>query len=434
MSGTNRLDHPGTERPLHQCPFPDVHRRLEDAHYLWHEAQSSYFSPPRFRVHLNALIQNLRTITWLLQNNKASIPDFDSWYSEWQDRMRSDQVMRWLVKARNKVEKQGDLEKNSVLRISIVVAYTGQIYYDFVEKPSLKTIDLLRKIDLSRIPEDLLKDGLLKMERRWITRGLPGREILDALAYAYGFLADIVDDAHAQVGLPIPTLVSPAPDGSYSPFRGSTIYFQGRLPCMVSSDGYGEHWIELNSGALYKLRSTPKILKLSKRKARRLQLRYGTSVLESDGDLDTLEKWAQYFWRIACHMFERDGGHIHIAFLFHDVKLLQMRQMKSPTRGALFQIYGDLANEVARAGASEVIVINEVWTAPFDPAHPFRRAELSPERGEGLALFAVAADGSNMHFFAPITRTKGKAKLGPTERQKGLHPSLAPVVAAWRHP
>ena len=434
MSEERRLDHPGTVRPAHRCPFPDVHNRLEDAHYLWHEAQCNYFSPPRFRTHLNALIQSLRTVTWLIQKNKAVIPEFDNWYSEWKERMKSDPVLRWLVEARNRIEHQGDLERHSVLRVSVVASHAGEKHLDFVESPSRKTSDIIKRLNFSRIPQELMKEGFLKLERRWVAANLPGYEILDALAYTYGVLADLVDDAHAQVGLPVPSLVVMQPDGSYEPFRGSEAYLQGRLPCMVASQSDRELWIPLKSGG--RLELVTEARELTARKMRRAKRRYGTAVLAPEGKTpESLEEWARYYWGIARHMFERDGHHVHIAFLFHDGELLQNRGMKAASHGELFPIYRHLAEKVAHIGATEVIVINEVWTAPYDPAHPYRRAELSPERGEGLLLCGVAADGKQIRFFAPITRKRRKAQLGETdESQRDIHPSLAPVLAVWRHP
>jgi hypothetical protein len=277
MSAEHGLDHAGTERPSHTCPFPDVHNRLDDAHYLWHEAQAQYFSPPRFRTNLNALIQSLRTVTWLLKKNKAIIPDFDDWYCEWEERMRSDRILKWLVGARNRIEKQGDLEKHSVLRVSLVMSHRGELYSDFVELPSLKTSEILERLDFSRVPEELLEEGFLRLERRWVAADLPNSEILDALAHAYGFLSDLVDDAHAQVGLPVPFLVSPQADGSYAPFQGSTIHFQGRLPCMVAPETYREFWIDLKSGDRTELRR--KSRKLTDRTIKKIKRRYDTSLI-----------------------------------------------------------------------------------------------------------------------------------------------------------
>lgn len=60
------------------CPVPDAHRRLDAAHRLWHQAEASYAEPDGFTANLNACIQALRSVTWVLQKGKRSIPDFDS--------------------------------------------------------------------------------------------------------------------------------------------------------------------------------------------------------------------------------------------------------------------------------------------------------------------------------------------------------------------
>jgi hypothetical protein len=40
--------------------------------------------------------------------------EFEEWYGAWQEKMRADERMRWLVEARNTVEKQGDLDLHSI--------------------------------------------------------------------------------------------------------------------------------------------------------------------------------------------------------------------------------------------------------------------------------------------------------------------------------
>jgi hypothetical protein len=432
VSEQDPLGHPGTKRPPHSCPFPDVHARLDDAHYLWHEAQINYFSPPRFRTNLNALIQTLRTITWLIQKNKGRIRDFNDWYSLWQKRMKDDDVLRWLVHARNKIEKQGDLEKHSILRISLVASHTNELFYDMIDTPSLKTTDILRQIDVEAIPEELIEHALLRLERRWVAADLPAHELLNALAHVYGFLSDLVDDAHSQAGLPVPLLITPQENGSFRPFSGSTAYFQGRLPCMMAADDYRQQWIDLKSGAYLQLRS--KSYKFNPRKIRKIKRRYDMSLI--DGKSPTsLEEWVWHLWRMARHMFERDGHHIQISFMLHRNDLLDLRQMEAASHRELYPFFRSLANEVARRGATEVIVISEIWIAPFDPAQPYRRAELSPERGEGLQLSAVSANGEQINLFAPITRNSKKAKLGETEVDRTrVARFLAPITAVWRHP
>ena len=72
------------------CPIVHAHRRLLDCHELWHAAQENYMEPEAFRLNLNSLIQGLRSVTWLLQKQKAALPDFSQWYAKWQELARQD--------------------------------------------------------------------------------------------------------------------------------------------------------------------------------------------------------------------------------------------------------------------------------------------------------------------------------------------------------
>lgn len=105
------------------CPLLGVHARLDDLHTLWHEAVSHYQAPERFRTFLNAAIQAARNVTFVLQKQKESIPGFDTWYEPWRDRLKEDPVMRWIVEARNRVVKAGDLQVTSQAKVSIVAGY-----------------------------------------------------------------------------------------------------------------------------------------------------------------------------------------------------------------------------------------------------------------------------------------------------------------------
>ena len=101
-------------------------RRLEDVHQHWHQAEQAYFHPERFRVAVQTAIQTLRTVTFILQGQKQAIPDFEAWYGVWQEKLRADPLMRWMVDARNKIEKQGDLEVHSFLRAEIIASYLNE--------------------------------------------------------------------------------------------------------------------------------------------------------------------------------------------------------------------------------------------------------------------------------------------------------------------
>jgi hypothetical protein len=62
------------------CPIPGTHNRLREAHRLWHQAADQYADPAGFQPNLNATIQALRNVTWVLQKEHAAVPDFEPWY------------------------------------------------------------------------------------------------------------------------------------------------------------------------------------------------------------------------------------------------------------------------------------------------------------------------------------------------------------------
>ncbi len=177
-------------------PLNPAFVRLNDAHRLWHQAEDQYFDPDGFRVALNACIQTLRSVTFVLQKNKGSITGFEQWYSGWQERLGKDNVLKWSVEARNQIVKEGDLELHSILRVSIVASYYDAPYQEFSESPILRTGDILNNIKLNpeQIPADILKHGFFRLERRWVADSLPAHELLDALAHCYSMLSLLLYD------------------------------------------------------------------------------------------------------------------------------------------------------------------------------------------------------------------------------------------------
>src|SRR5947207_8464481 len=111
---------PTASDPEKGCPVPATHRRLHDGHQNWHETCIKYSDPEGFRIALNATIQTLRNVTWILQSELKHSAGFDAWYATWQDKMKNDKRMRWLVEARNKLVKQGDLQTHSLAKAMLM--------------------------------------------------------------------------------------------------------------------------------------------------------------------------------------------------------------------------------------------------------------------------------------------------------------------------
>lgn len=157
------------------CPLEAVHRRLEDLHRQWHAAADAYFDPEAFRVAIQSAIQTARTVSFILQSNKDAFPDFDGWYGGWQETFRNDPLMRWMVDARNKIEKQGDLEAHSQIRAEIVASYLSSEVRRLDVPGALFSapLVLLKSIPETALGEHIRKQGFLRIQRRWVENTLP---------------------------------------------------------------------------------------------------------------------------------------------------------------------------------------------------------------------------------------------------------------------
>ena len=185
---------------LPPCPVAGSHRRLMDCHEHWHAAGDNYMSPDGFRMNLNALIQGLRNVTFLLQKQRRSLPDFEHWYKEWQQSVSGDQVMRWVVNSRNRIVKESDLELLSTVKVRLSLDWL----HEFEE-----TWEMPARFDTRNILMRLMSDGrpmppvgTLTIERRWIDKYLPEWELLDATAIVYDRITQLLVTAHRRMEVP----------------------------------------------------------------------------------------------------------------------------------------------------------------------------------------------------------------------------------------
>lgn len=215
-----------------QCPLAAIDRRLEDVHRFWHQAERAYFEPDEFRVAIQAAIQTARQVSFVLQKNKALISDFDEWYKGWQVKLAAIPLMRWMVEARNQIEKQGDLEAHSFVSAEIVASHLDEgPKIQVPAKLSDAPLALVKGIPDSLVGQHIKKDGVLRIRRRWIENSLPDTELLDAVATAYGHLSQLVRSAHEQMGLVAPVSTTMSTGEQFA--EGDQ---EGRLPCMIGHE------------------------------------------------------------------------------------------------------------------------------------------------------------------------------------------------------
>ncbi len=408
-------------------PVPSAHRRLDSAHRLWHRALEEYEDPDGFRTSLNATIQELRNVTFVLQSEKEGVPDFDRWYQGWQERLRSDEVMRWLNGARTRIVHQGDLQTHSTVRVGILEGYVEPRITDFEVSPVART-EAIAELFARTAPPEVRQGGVLRVERRWVVKELPAWELLDALAHAYGVLSTLLSEAHSQAGFRYATYRH-TPDGKLE--RELAEHLEGRLPCMVVTADSRSALVELATGQHVELSSTP--IPFDERAASVAAANYGVIVDPvAFASMDLFDK-AKAISDMAVACLRKDGHHQTFAHLlrggdpvgFFGVVLRDVE-------GKLIQSRG-LAAEVERTGADGVIFISESWIAPFDPSEPNRRPSECPDRREVLDVIAARSDGEERTFITPFSHRGSEIVTEPTRvSSDSRNYFLEPVREVWR--
>lgn len=418
------------------CPLADVEQRLSDVHRLWHRANSSYFDPDEFRVDLNTLIQMSRTVTFILQKNKAKIPNFDNWYGAHQEQMKADATMRWLVDARNEIEKEGDLTTMSVIRTEIVASHLNEFPSEQVEAHLFDNVDkLFGKVPRFALKAQVLKHGFLEIQRKWVHSKLPNMELLEAIAHCYGVMSKIVADAHKQMQLPVPII-------SGLEECNETQHIDGRLPCMNSPAEIRTLRVHLADGSRLSMEKRSVEFDFSETKERMIQRYGGLPSATTKGD-STFEKRCYDFFNIGRLLIEKDYYHDPITLLLRGED--ECRPMLTPTRDRQekYLMSRAIADEVRTMGADAVISIGEVWQTELLPQFEYPTDQ--KQKKEALVLTGVTAQGETLCLSSDIIRTRSrlrrsmkkpeKVTLGPTVTIKSFTPFLlGTVLEAWGLP
>ena len=296
------------------CPLPQSHGRLDQAHRLWHLALGAYPDADEFVLHLNNLVQGIRNVSFILQNEmKEVIPDPKTWYSEWQRRMKSDRMMTWLNDSRVQVVHRGDLEADSTVRISVLADWHGDHPIAEFDMPPFVSPDAIAaSLATVDVPEQVRREGILSVERRWVEQGLPDMEVLDVIAHCYGFLRTLLADAHRQAGFVMSTMEI----GEDVSREWNTTHLGGRLPCMLASADLRTARLVLSTGELI----TPGMREVffGPTSADDTYARYGFDHVPTDltrHDGDPFLQQAEFFAETAKQMLVVDKRHSTFAFL-----------------------------------------------------------------------------------------------------------------------
>lgn len=447
---------------IDSCPSPAMHGKLEEAHHFWHECIRTYQDPTLFIFNLNACIEATRNVTFALQKDKDSIENFEEWYKVWQDKMRSDPIMKWAIEARNDVVKRGELEVDSTIKVKLIVTYndvTGQIADEYakfgayeksggnrsliVETSVMNSVaEIHKEIEAKRIPQRLLNESTISIERRWVDSKLPEFELTDSLAYAFGFLSQLSEDLHVTLGLEHEEFVF---------FHGHKVRaselatLQGRPPCMITTQQIRTTSVRFrdgqpDEGGL----AFPTILDSDiAEKAAKV---YGSKVLSTVVPPLTTESLPQYvkeYEERAKGILRTGQDHGWMVLYFRSGITIGAELLAARDSADKRDLARRIANKVARNGSDAVVMIGEVWMSPIihladgDYVPP----SAHPQRMEAILIEFIFADGTVSSTTIPFRRGRkfGIPGFGrKVEFEESIHLEkskfqfLEPTRAVWK--
>ena len=163
-------------------------RKLKEVSKHWYQSLEDYNNIDDFIASINALIQASRNITFSIQYNKASIPNFTIWYAKEKELMMSDVVLKWLADARTTIVHKKDLDLKSIAEVTIK-DWNEKVLSKFEVSALLSNDDIIELVmkNISNpvfvIRASLMREPLLIIKRTWIVNDLQKYEILKATAY-----------------------------------------------------------------------------------------------------------------------------------------------------------------------------------------------------------------------------------------------------------
>ncbi|WP_152546776.1 hypothetical protein [Amycolatopsis orientalis] len=425
------------------CPTPTAHKRLEEGHRWWHGCLDNYDDPPAFRANLNACLQALRNVTWVLQKEKRLVPEFDSWYPPQQDTMRGDPLLKWLVNSRNRVVKSGDLELLSTAQMQLILQYKDVAAAVTQSLPSATSTQRVKALPLdarpeeyhkflANIPTSVLNQSSIFIERSWIDKALPDKELLNALAHCYGTLSDLLDSAHEQAGIEGHSVM--AHGVKHDSTQLST--HGGRLPCMVTTlDMRTAHY---RFGDAKLVRGEYRKLEIPKTIAKRTVKRYGLDQFKTElnQDKSSLFDFMEPLMNQACRFLQSDKAHIFVTFLFKGPELVHIQSAVFNDRASKHAYARELANQVAANSIDGVITLGEVWQSGvvIDEEGAVIPPGEVPDRREALEVYAESKTGENRSLTTYFHRRFGRIIFDETiscEDQSTENNFMSPVRAVW---
>jgi hypothetical protein len=367
--------------------------------------ERAYFEPDEFRVNLNSFIQEARNVTFILQKNKDNVPEFDTFYSPWQARLRDDPIMRWVVESRNRITKEGDLETESQNVVTLTADWTNERTRRFEASPALPSTLLVNAV-LKKIPRDLItEESLLCVERRWVDAALPGKELLNVSSHVLIVLSILLEAAHAHIQRVCSQCSCDVIE--------SLIEMRKDYPLeLARAEQLRKVWVKAENQRRirYSIQSAKGIRREDAGQFKAaIRARYGPApTLPADTDTKTLEGAVLFFTERAKKILSSDGYLTPFIFALNSDGELRSLGLSHKDRAEKHIVIRQAASFLATMNVQWALLIGEVWCVPIaELGDKIRHAVDAPNRQEAIAVNGVTKEGLSCNRRVVFSR-KGK--------------------------
>jgi len=186
-----------------ECPLAQSDDKFAEAHYFLGKMMDDYHDPAPFRYNLNAFLQALRSVTFVLQKDLAHRDGFQDWYPERQERMMEDPLLRKFVTGRNIVVKQRNLEMNSKAEIGFFRGRRLKLAFGLevpTYVPSKHLVDNVAPKSGLIDPQHSAIDEQYGVRREWIAPELGDDNVLTLCDLAWVKIGQVLSEAHEFAG------------------------------------------------------------------------------------------------------------------------------------------------------------------------------------------------------------------------------------------
>lgn len=370
-------------------------RRLKDLAQLLKNCETTYFDPELYRMNTNQFLQTARTVTFIIQKNKSTIPCYETWYAEnvikqW----ANDPLMAWAKNSRNQIEKVGDLDLYSSLGVSLIYSYNADedllIPCGRDELVSANIQKLLR-FAWRELPRGISDSAVVKIERRWVANSLPSWELHHALTYVYARLYDCCTILALHIG----TLLNDSVPESTS--FDQLITDSRKVRYLKSSDLKLSRPITRSFSRDPNFKPLPSFAEALKK-------------YEAPPKSANLQQVVEYHANFARVTFEQFGNYIPTLIVFDkEWNAIDVISTQFEGQAAKYIFWRSIADRILYLKATSIIWICESWIRDREEQIHLPHKDLSV-KGETLQVTGLNWEGETVQIAWNVLREEGDTK------------------------